>query len=43
MARIHKNKLDTDVLRTAMGEIVEEINEKLHEIFSNRHGEDENG
>ena len=38
-----ENKLDTDVLRTAIGEIVEEINEKLHEIFSNRHGEDENG
>ena len=38
-----ENKLDTDVLRKAMGEIVEEINEKLHEMFSNRHGENENG
>ena len=38
-----ENKLDADVLRTAMGEIVEEINEKLHEIFNNRHGENENG
>ncbi len=38
-----ENKLDTDVLRKAMVEIVEEINEKLHEMFSNRHGENENG
>ncbi len=38
-----ENKLDTDVLRTAMSEIVEEVNKKLHEIFSNKHGENKNG
>ena len=38
-----ENGIDTNVLRKAMGEILEEINEKLHEMFSNRHGENENG
>ncbi len=38
-----ENELDISVLRKAMSEILEEINEKLHEIFNNKSGENENG
>lgn len=38
-----ENKLDTDVLRKSICEITEEIDEKLHEIFNNKHGENEDG
>ena len=37
------NGLDTDNLRKALSEIVGEINEKLHEMFNKKHGENENG
>jgi len=37
------NGIDTDVLRKAMREITQEVNERLYEYFNDRSGGDKNG